>query len=121
MVVSSAVPSGQKPPASGRPAAGPDVAIEEEGEAEALEDEGGGDTADYLFEDLDELSEARHIVLVDDFLPSGQAKSLREVFDRRFADPRATAPERFVWDYWYTYADTVWGQAGEGSRTVRTA
>jgi hypothetical protein len=40
-----------------------------------------------------------HYKIVDRFY--GQAKALRKVFDRRFADPLKAEPERFVWDYWH--------------------
>lgn len=36
---------------------------------------------------------------VDSFYPA--AKSLRAVFDKRFADPLRSQPERFMWDYWH--------------------
>lgn len=39
-----------------------------------------------------------HLV-IDDFAP--ETAALREVFDERFADPRATRDDRFVWDYWH--------------------
>ncbi|MBS1961396.1 MAG: 2OG-Fe(II) oxygenase [Bdellovibrionales bacterium] len=32
---------------------------------------------------------------------SAVARELRAVFERKFADPRKTAGERFVWDYWH--------------------
>ena len=32
---------------------------------------------------------------------SADAKALRGVFDERFADPRSTRADRFVWDYWH--------------------
>jgi hypothetical protein len=37
--------------------------------------------------------------IVDKFTP--EAKALRRVFDERFADPRSTRGDRFVWDYWH--------------------
>jgi len=40
-----------------------------------------------------------HSLIVDDFYP--KAKSLRRVFDAKFADPLATGSERFVWDFWH--------------------
>src|SRR5215203_5428561 len=51
----------------------------------------------------------RRSLVVPDFLP--EAEKLRTAFDERFADPRSTDPERFVWDYWhmpeqYTYLRT---------------
>jgi hypothetical protein len=42
---------------------------------------------------------AKHLVVCDKFF-SG-APALRRVFDQRFADPRATSRDRFVWDYWH--------------------
>jgi hypothetical protein len=52
---------------------------------------------------------ARRSLVVPGFLP--EAEKLRTAFDERFADPRSTDPERFVWDYWhmpeqYTYLRT---------------
>ena len=40
-----------------------------------------------------------HILVEQNF--SSSAKELRRVFDSRFADPRNTQAERFVWDYWH--------------------
>jgi hypothetical protein len=40
-----------------------------------------------------------HLFIQDNFF-SG-AKSLRKSFEQRFADPRATRSDRFVWDYWH--------------------
>lgn len=40
-----------------------------------------------------------HYLIVDDFYP--KAKPLREIFDRRFADPLVAHTERFVWDFWH--------------------
>jgi hypothetical protein len=37
--------------------------------------------------------------VVDRFYP--HARRLREVFERRFADPRSTRGDRFVWDWWH--------------------
>ena len=42
---------------------------------------------------------ARTLLIVDRFAP--QAQALRAVFDERFADPRRTNGDRFVWDYWH--------------------
>ena len=42
---------------------------------------------------------ARSVIVVDRFAP--EAHALRSVFDTRFADPRATRDDRFVWDYWH--------------------
>jgi len=39
------------------------------------------------------------ILTQDQFSP--QAKGLRQEFDQRFADPKKTSSERFVWDYWH--------------------
>ncbi|GLC35784.1 hypothetical protein PLESTB_000493900 [Pleodorina starrii] len=50
---------------------------------------------------LEELTSATHIIVNDGFLPEADARALRGVFDRRFADPRVTHPERFLWDYWH--------------------
>ena len=30
-----------------------------------------------------------------------KARELRATFDERFADPRSTRADRFVWDYWH--------------------
>ncbi|NJL25283.1 MAG: 2OG-Fe(II) oxygenase [Calothrix sp. SM1_5_4] len=40
----------------------------------------------------------QHMVF-DGFYP--RAGRLRDVFDRKFADPLRSAPDRFVWDYWH--------------------
>ncbi len=42
---------------------------------------------------------SRSLVIVDDFAP--EARALRGVFDERFADPRSTRGDRFVWDWWH--------------------
>ncbi|MEO8842819.1 MAG: 2OG-Fe(II) oxygenase [Kofleriaceae bacterium] len=41
----------------------------------------------------------RSAVIVDNFAP--EARGLREVFDDRFAEPRSTRGDRFVWDWWH--------------------
>ena len=41
----------------------------------------------------------RFDLVQDRFYP--QARALRAVFDERFADPRSTREDRFVWDYWH--------------------
>lgn len=41
----------------------------------------------------------RAMLIVDDFAP--EAKQLRSVFDERFAEPRSTRADRFVWDWWH--------------------
>jgi 2OG-Fe(II) oxygenase superfamily len=41
----------------------------------------------------------RSVVIVDDFAP--EARALRSVFDDRFADPRSTRGDRFMWDWWH--------------------
>jgi len=41
----------------------------------------------------------RNLVIVDGFAREGRA--LRDVFDERFADPRSTRGDRFVWDWWH--------------------
>jgi 2OG-Fe(II) oxygenase superfamily len=41
----------------------------------------------------------RNLVIVDDFAP--EARALRSVFDARFAEPRSTRRDRFVWDWWH--------------------
>ena len=41
----------------------------------------------------------RNLVIVDDFAREGRA--LRGVFDTRFAEPRSTRRDRFVWDWWH--------------------
>ncbi len=42
---------------------------------------------------------ARDVLIVDGFAP--EAAKLRETFDARFANPRGTRADRFVWDYWH--------------------
>jgi len=42
---------------------------------------------------------SRSVIVVDRFAP--EVAELRRVFDARFADPRRTHGERFVWDYWH--------------------
>lgn len=42
---------------------------------------------------------ARELQIVDGFAP--EADALRAVFDARFANPRSTATDRFVWDWWH--------------------
>ncbi|MBL9016216.1 MAG: 2OG-Fe(II) oxygenase [Myxococcales bacterium] len=42
---------------------------------------------------------ARDVLIVDRFAP--EAGKLRNVFDARFANPRGTGADRFVWDYWH--------------------
>ena len=39
------------------------------------------------------------MIVVDRFAP--EARALRAVFDERFAEPRSTRADRFVWDYWH--------------------
>jgi hypothetical protein len=41
----------------------------------------------------------RSVIVVDRFAP--EADALRATFDDRFADPRSTRGDRFVWDYWH--------------------
>jgi hypothetical protein len=41
----------------------------------------------------------KYLWVEDGFAP--QAKALRQAFDERFADPRASRSDRFVWDYWH--------------------
>ncbi len=65
---------------------------------------------------LVELSEACHVILEDDFLPSDLARDLRGVFDKRFADPRSISPERFMWDYWHIPDQYTLGREGGSSR-----
>ena len=38
-------------------------------------------------------------MIVDRFAP--EARALRSVFDDRFAEPRSTRADRFVWDWWH--------------------
>lgn len=38
-------------------------------------------------------------MIVDRFAP--EARALRDTFDERFADPRSTRGDRFVWDWWH--------------------
>lgn len=42
---------------------------------------------------------SRSVVIVDRFAP--EARELRATFDERFADPRSTRGDRFVWDWWH--------------------
>ncbi len=42
---------------------------------------------------------ARDVLIVDRFAP--EAAKLRAAFDARFANPRGTGADRFVWDYWH--------------------
>lgn len=42
---------------------------------------------------------SRSVLTVDRFAP--EAPALRAVFDDRFADPRSTRGDRFVWDFWH--------------------
>jgi len=42
---------------------------------------------------------SRSVIVVDRFAP--EAAALRRTFDERFADPRSTRADRFVWDYWH--------------------
>ncbi len=41
----------------------------------------------------------RDVLIVDRFAP--EAGKLRSTFDARFANPRGTGADRFVWDYWH--------------------
>jgi hypothetical protein len=42
---------------------------------------------------------SRSVLTIDRFAP--EAAALRAVFDDRFAEPRSTRADRFVWDYWH--------------------
>jgi hypothetical protein len=42
---------------------------------------------------------SRALVVVDRFAP--EARALRTTFDERFAEPRSTRADRFVWDWWH--------------------
>ncbi|HEY5921829.1 MAG TPA: hypothetical protein VIV11_09180 [Kofleriaceae bacterium] len=42
---------------------------------------------------------SRTVVIVDRFAP--EARALRSTFDERFAEPRSTRADRFVWDWWH--------------------
>jgi hypothetical protein len=42
---------------------------------------------------------SRSVVIVDGFAP--EAGALRATFDERFAEPRSTRADRFVWDWWH--------------------
>lgn len=42
---------------------------------------------------------SRAVVIVDRF--AEEAEALRGVFDERFAEPRSTRADRFVWDWWH--------------------
>jgi hypothetical protein len=44
---------------------------------------------------------SRSVIVVDRFAPAAEAAALRQTFDERFADPRSTRADRFVWDYWH--------------------
>jgi len=86
---------------------GPSSASSEKGGLKAQVDTGSapldddeGEEAGEEEVEVPELSQASHIILVDGFHPDTVA-ALRGVFDARFADPRATHAERFLWDYWY--------------------
>lgn len=39
------------------------------------------------------------VIVIDDFAP--ETPALRAVFDARYADPRGTRADRFVWDWWH--------------------
>jgi hypothetical protein len=61
---------------------------------EAGSDENGGDCRATVLPSL-----PRSILVVDRFAPEG--RTLRAHLDERFAEPRASRPDRFVWDYWH--------------------
>jgi len=42
---------------------------------------------------------SRSVVIVDNF--AAEAAPLRRTFDERFADPRSTRGDRFLWDWWH--------------------
>lgn len=42
---------------------------------------------------------SRAFLVVDRFAP--ESRALRKTFDERFADPRSTRGDRFVWDWWH--------------------
>jgi hypothetical protein len=42
---------------------------------------------------------SRSVIIVDQF--ASEAEQLRTTFEERFADPRSTRSDRFVWDYWH--------------------
>ena len=42
---------------------------------------------------------SRSLVIVERFAP--EAEALRRTFDERFAEPRSTRADRFVWDWWH--------------------
>ena len=42
---------------------------------------------------------SRSVQIIERFAP--EAPALRTIFDDRFADPRSTRADRFVWDYWH--------------------
>jgi hypothetical protein len=42
---------------------------------------------------------SRSVITVERFAP--EAEKLRAVFDARFAEPRSTRGDRFLWDYWH--------------------
>ncbi len=45
------------------------------------------------------MARSRSVIVVDRFAP--EAAALRATFDERFAEPRSTRADRFVWDYWH--------------------
>jgi hypothetical protein len=45
------------------------------------------------------MTTPQSLLVVDGFTP--HAKKLRAHYDARFADPRSTRGDRFVWDYWH--------------------
>ncbi len=42
---------------------------------------------------------SRSVIVIDRFAP--EAPALRATFDERFAEPRSTRADRFMWDYWH--------------------
>src|SRR5262249_9599720 len=50
---------------------------------------------------ITEMRARTSVVIVDDFAPAAEARVLRRAFDERFAEPRSTRADRFVWDWWH--------------------
>ena len=57
--------------------------------------------AEELAGEIEIPAEAKHVTVVDDFLPADLASVLRGVYDARHDDPRRVHAHRFVWDYWH--------------------
>ena len=57
--------------------------------------------AEELAGEIEIPAEAKHVTVVDNFLPADLASVLRGVYDARHDDPRRVHAHRFVWDYWH--------------------